>query len=201
MARSSLTKITKADSERPQKNKRNNADHSLKESNMKRRAEAGFTLIELMIVIAIIGILAAVGMPAYRDYIARSQMSEPIHLMSAAKGALAEAFATSAEWPASLGLVYPTANNNPVGKYTQTIAGSDVTSGIALAGNSRFTDTDGSDENNYIITATMKASGISSQIQNAQVLLATPDGGSQWLCGGSTAATNQFLPTSCRDAT
>jgi type IV pilus assembly protein PilA len=59
---------------------------------MKRQLQKGFTLIELMIVVAIIGILAAVALPAYQDYTVRAKMSEAVIAGSTAKGVLSEAF-------------------------------------------------------------------------------------------------------------
>ena len=61
---------------------------------MKRSIQKGFTLIELMIVVAIIGILAAVALPAYQDYTVRAKVSEAIIAGSAVKGLLSEAFQT-----------------------------------------------------------------------------------------------------------
>ena len=61
---------------------------------MKRSIQKGFTLIELMIVVAIIGILAAVALPAYQDYTVRSKVSEAVIAGSSVKGLLSEAFQT-----------------------------------------------------------------------------------------------------------
>ena len=61
---------------------------------MKRSIQKGFTLIELMIVVAIIGILAAVALPAYQDYTVRSKLSEAVIAGSAFKGMMSEAFQT-----------------------------------------------------------------------------------------------------------
>ena len=67
-----------------------------------KKLQKGFTLIELMIVIAIIGILAAIALPAYQDYIARSQMTEGFNLAGGQKGALSEFYADKGRWPSTV---------------------------------------------------------------------------------------------------
>ena len=67
---------------------------------MLKTVQKGFTLIELMIVVAIIGILAAIAIPAYQDYTIRSQVTEGLTLAAAAKAAVSESFANTGQAPA-----------------------------------------------------------------------------------------------------
>ncbi len=66
-----------------------------------KTVQKGFTLIELMIVVAIIGILAAIAIPAYSDYTIRAQVTEGLNLASSAKSAVAETYGSNGEWPAT----------------------------------------------------------------------------------------------------
>lgn len=74
---------------------------------MMKKVQQGFTLIELMIVVAIIGILAAIAIPAYQDYTKRAHVSEGLSLAAGAKTAVSEFYSTNNDWPtnnASAGL-------------------------------------------------------------------------------------------------
>lgn len=70
--------------------------------NTKQDDQQGFTLIELMIVIAIVGILAAIALPAYQDYTLRAKMAEPLAKLSEAKVAVAEYYTSQAALPVTL---------------------------------------------------------------------------------------------------
>ena len=92
------------------------------------RIQKGFTLIELMIVVAIIGILAAIAIPAYQDYTIRAQVTEGLNLASSIKAAVAESFADKGVWPADLAALGIA--NSPTGKYVEDIAVDDGTINI-----------------------------------------------------------------------
>ena len=140
-----------------------------------KRQQSGFTLIELMIVVAIIGILAAIAIPAYQDYTIRSRMSEVIIMAAPAKLAVAE----TASSLGSLGAV--TATNNG---YTFPGA-TDEVSGIAITGGTG------------VVTVTSTVTNATGTL----TLTPTDVGGGQltWDCAGSMA--DKYLPQKCRSAT
>jgi len=141
----------------------------------------GFTLIELMIVVAIIGILAAVAVPAYQDYIARAQVSEAVSLLGSGKTGLAEYFADKSEWPSAASEVM----GNTSGKYTGAIA---ITGSITTGGGS------------LTLQATMKTAQINTAITGGTAMLFTTDGGKTWNCqpGTPNGLSSKYLPSVCR---
>jgi type IV pilus assembly protein PilA len=88
-----------------------------------RKFQQGFTLIELMIVVAIIGILAAIAIPAYQDYTIRSQVTEGLSLAAAAKTAVAESFSNDGEAPATRAIAgMSAAATDTSGNYVSSVA-------------------------------------------------------------------------------
>jgi type IV pilus assembly protein PilA len=150
------------------------------------KLQKGFTLIELMIVVAIIGILAAVAIPAYQDYIARSQVSEAVSLMGSSKTPLAEYFADKGFWPTALSEVL----GNTSGKYTGGVTGFDT---------GQINGTSSS----YTVEATMKSANVNAAITGKAVRLTTVDAGKNWLCttgniSAANALSSKYLPGACR---
>ncbi len=143
-----------------------------------RKAQQGFTLIELMIVVAIIGILAAIAIPAYQDYTARAQVSEAINLSGGLKATIADIYVNKgALTTADSGSDGLPAAASVTGKYVSTV-------GVA----------DG------LITATMKGAGsVAAGIAGATVQISplASVGSIKWTCKAETL-TEKYLPSACR---
>jgi len=151
---------------------------------MSARGSTGFTLIELMIVVAIIGILAAIAIPAYQDYIARSQASEALQLLGGAKGPMAEFYGDKGRWPWAPNSVMGTLSGKYVSAVTFLIP---VTAANETA-------------QSLSLQAQYRATRVSVLIQNKTMLYVTTNGGRIWRCqvGGATPVLIRYLPASCK---
>ena len=139
--------------------------------------QKGFTLIELMIVVAIIGILAAVAIPSYQDYTARAQVTEAVSLTSGFKTGLAEYYADRGTIPTNLTAIGTTTS----GKYVGSIV-------ISSAASNKVPVT---------ITATMKSSGVNAAIQSKTLNLESSDT-LQWSCSGGDLD-SKYRPGTCKN--
>jgi type IV pilus assembly protein PilA len=167
---------------------------------MIKSVQKGFTLIELMIVVAIIGILAAIAIPAYQDYTIRSQVTEGLNLASAVKAGVAESYAQTGVWPTDLEGAGGDNDTPPSGKY---VSGIQVSNGTIVI-------TFGNDAN----------TNIGGDILSIRPVIST-NNDVVWLCGRFSAANStslddpssgasdadstsiepKYLPQSCRDDT
>ena len=137
--------------------------------------QKGFTLIELMIVVAIIGILAAIAIPAYQDYTIRAQVTEGLNLAGDLKAAVAESFAATGSWPANNAAVGITLAKS--GKYVNSVLIATGTINISYAGSQA--------NSNLSATPILSLRPMTS-----------PNGDVIWICGRAAVPTGAIDPAS-----
>jgi len=143
-----------------------------------KQVQKGFTLIELMIVVAIIGILAAVAIPAYQDYTVRTKVSEGLSLASGAKTSVAETRLSNGSWPTS---------NSAAG----------LAAASKITGNNVASVTVGT--SGVITIAYNNDSAINSKTVTLTPNIASGGGSVTWTCAaGSSAVEDRYLPGNCR---
>ncbi len=147
-----------------------------------KRIQQGFTLIELMIVVAIIGILAAVALPAYQDYTVRAKMSEVLLAASSMKTNVAEYFQVNGRMPTVTGIQTTSQST----KYVNTVVYSQTSTTVG------------------VITASVQPVAVSGLPANAtgDIILtgtgSTTTGIVQWACAASASINTKYLPSSCK---
>lgn len=157
---------------------------------MKKAAQQGFTLIELMIVIAIIGILAAIAIPAYQDYTIRSQVSEGSVLSDGVKTAITEFYTNYGRWPTTQASAGLEASASITGKYASTVDVAGQAGTIVVTYGNKGTTT----ANSLIVGSLLVYSATASSTM----------GSINWNCKSSakpsthTNLPNKYLPAVCR---
>ena len=147
------------------------------------QTQQGFTLIELMIVIAIIGILAAIALPAYSDYTNRAKMAEPMLAAASCRTEVTEMFQTGASG-AQIGAAScqkAGTQASPVSQYVAAIA-------VSNTGEIAVTLIDGLSDGDITF----------KPYDSAGTLLTAPGAIGSWICDGSTTAIDALLPSSCK---
>jgi type IV pilus assembly protein PilA len=138
---------------------------------MNKQRQAGFTLLELMIVVAIVGILAAVALPAYRDYVVRAKVTEGIALATGPKAEISQNIASGA-------------------------SGSGLCAGVPDLANLHRVASLVCDDATGALTLTMDSTASSLVLTLTPT---TPSGAIKWTCATGNIATYKYVPTECRN--
>jgi len=160
---------------------------------VQKQSQSGFTLIEMMIVVGIIGILACLAIPSYQNYIIRSQVTEGLSLAGDWRVAIAEFYASNNSWPSQADL---TAMAPSVGTYVSSIS---VTSGV-------ITITYGTPQSNpqiagAALTLVPYTDANDDVVWQCGLAAAPPGTIASGAVPGGTTLLSQQLPASCRDNT
>ncbi|MGM0542417.1 MAG: pilin [Pseudomonadota bacterium] len=159
---------------------------------IRNKHQGGFTLIELMIVVAIIGVLASIAVPQYQNYVGRAQVSEAVSLASSAKTAVSEHYITTGGWPEDNSEAGLAESDQIQGSYVDSV-------NIQALGDGQ--------EGGIVVTMKDGDGDVVSELSGTQLVFEpseNDDGNAsiEWICRsgiGELEIPQRFLPSSCRN--